>query len=192
MPTGCELKDGCVAVFDGTSGHVCFVERKIDDTHAIITESQYDENKSNWGNKTWERKYWDRRTVELKVGKATLSGVGKLIGFIYPPIRDIRTTRNSSKEQVEILEDFVNVRKSANGEITNVGCFCPVGIFDVLDSKKIDGYVWFKLDENAWVREGDWLVYYPEDSGELERLRKENAELKAAMNDVFEIIKRWL
>ena len=185
LPTGYELRDGCVAVFDGTSGHVCFVERKIDDTHAIITESQYDENKSNWGNKTWERKYWDRRTVELVVGKATLSGVGKLIGFIYPSIKDKRVQRNSN-EQVRITEDFVNVRREPEGQLTNEGCFCPLGLYNVLDSEEVNGFVWYKLDTGCWVREGSWLEHY-DPSGELERLIKENAELKAKLKRIEDI-----
>lgn len=186
LPKGYDLKEGSVAVFDGNAGHVLFVEEMIDKTHAIITESQYDDDKTlrNW-------KFWNRRTVELVVGKATLSGVGKLIGFIYPEIHDLRTHRNS-KEQVEITEDFVNVRKKPNGEVTNVGCYCPVGIFDVLDSKEDNGWIWYKLDENCWVREGTWLIHYPADSGELERLKIENARLKEDMADIYSIIERWL
>ena len=184
LPKGSKLRDGCVAVFDGNFGHVAFVERKIDDNHAIITESQYDDNKS-----LRNYKYWNRRTVELEVGKATLGGVGALIGFIYPSIKDIRTERKN-KPQIEITEEFVNVRTSANGEIKNVGCYCPMGIYDVLNSKTVDGFVWYKIDSKAWVREGSWLKYYGDD--ELARLKKENEQLKADMKNIEEIVKRWI
>ena len=182
LPTGTGLRDGCGAVFNGTMGHVCFVERKIDETHAIITESQYDSNKD-----LRNYKYWQKRTVELKVGKATLAGVGELLGFIYPTIKDIRTERKN-KPQIEITEEFVNVRTSANGDIKNVGAYCPMGIYDVLNTKEVDGWIWYKIDSKSWVREGDWLKYYPaEDS-----LKEENEQLKADMKKIEEIVKRWV
>ena len=185
LPKGYELRDGCGAVFDGKNGHVCFVERKIDETHAIITESQFDSDKD-----LRNYKYWNRRTVELKVGKATLSGVGELIGFIYPPIKDIRTERKN-KPQIEITEEFVNVRTSANGSIKSVGCYCPMGIYDVLDSKEIDGYLWYRIDKDCWVREGSWLNFYSGDD-ELTKLKKENYQLKADMKKIEEIIRKWV
>lgn len=182
LPTGDYIRDGCGAVFNGNYGHVCFVERKIDDTHAIITESQYDANKD-----LRNYKYWNKRTVELQVGKATLSGVGELIGFIYPPIKDIRTTRQN-KAQIEILEEYVNVRTSANGSIKVDGCYCPMGIYDVLNQKEVDGWIWYKIDSKSWVREGDWLKYYPEENS----LKEENEQLKADMKRIEEIVKRWI
>ena len=147
MPKGSEIKTGSVAVFDGNYGHVAFVERKIDSTHALISESNYDDNKSlrNW-------KYWRARIVELKVGKATLSGVGKLLGFIYLPINDIRVNRDKTKDQVSVIAEMINVRKSPSlsGE-PYTGTFCPLGIFNVLDKHDADGYTWYKLEEDNWI-----------------------------------------
>lgn len=180
LPKGYEIKDGCVAVFDGRYGHVCYVERKLDETSAIISESQYDSDKS-----LRNYKYWNKRTARLEVGKATLSGVGELIGFIYPDIKDIRTEKKS-KPQIEVLEDYVNVRSSAGGDIKNKGCYCPMGIYDVLNSKNVDGYMWYKIDSKCWVREGSWLKYYSDDD-ELTRLKKENDELKARLKKIEEI-----
>ena len=182
LPTGTELKSGCIGVFNGVAGHVLWVERKIDETHAIITESQFDSNKD-----LRNYKYWNRRKVELKVGKATLSGVGELLGFIYPNIKDIRTERKN-KPQIEITEEFVNVRTSANGDIKNVGAYCPMGIYDVLNTKEVDGFIWYKIDSKSWVREGEWLKYFPvQDS-----LKEENEQLKADMKRIEEIVRRWV
>ena len=182
LPKGDKLRDGCVAVFNGNYGHVCFCERKIDDTHAIITESQYDSDKD-----LRNYKYWNRRKVELEVGKATLSGVGELLGFIYPSIKDIRTERKN-KPQIEITEEFVNVRTSANGSIKVDGCYCPMGIYDVLNQKEVDGFVWYKIDSKCWVREGSWLKYY---SGDNE-LEKENEELKTTIKEINKLISKWI
>ena len=177
LPKGYELKSGCIGVFNGVAGHVLWVERKIDDTHAIITESQYDDDKT-----LRNYKYWNRRTVELEVGKATLGGVGALIGFIYPSIKDIRTERKN-KPQIEITEEFVNVRTSADGSVKNIGCYCPMGIYDVLNTKEVDGFVWYKIDSKSWVK------YYPVED---DSLKTENEQLKADMKKIEEIVRKWV
>lgn len=178
LPKGSKIRVGSIAVFNGSYGHVAIVERVVDSTHALISESQYDPDKT-----LRNYKYWQKRTVELVVGKATLSGVGELLGFIYLPIKDIRTSRND-KEQIEIIEEYVNVRTSANGTIKTEGCYLPMGIYNVLNSKEADGYVWYKIDSKAWVREGSWLKHYAAND--------EVGELKADMKKIYEIIKRWL
>lgn len=172
------LKTGSIAVFDGTYGHVAYVERVIDDTHAIISESQYDTNKS-----LRNYRYWQKREVELVIGKSTLNGVGALLGFIYLDIDDVRTTRNFSKEQIEVLEDMVNVRGLPNGEVVRKGCYAPLGIYDIKSKKVVDEYTWYELDKNCWVRQGGWIKYYPVDD-ELEKLKKENVELKNRLSEI--------
>ncbi len=171
FPKGKELKSGSIAVFDGNYGHVAFVEQKIDSNHALISQSQYDDNKS-----LRNYKYYESKVVELTVGKATLSGIGKLIGFIYLPIEDIRTSRNTLTDQIEIIEEMVNVRTEPNGDLLCQGCYAPTGIYNTTGSQKVEGYYWYKVEENAWIREGEWLKFYPgEEQSDLE---KENAELK--------------
>ena len=193
LPKGKELKTGSIAVFDGNYGHVAFVEQKIDSNHALISQSQYDDNKS-----LRNYKYYESREVELTVGKSTLSGIGPLIGFIYLPIQDIRTQRNTFVDQIEITEDMVNVRTEPNGDLLCQGCYAPTGVYNALESRKVDGYNWYKIEENAWIREGEWLKFY---SGvEQSDLEKENAELKeqvaelqtelAVANDQLDEIRR--
>jgi len=171
LPKGKELKTGCIAVFDGNFGHVAYVERKIDSTHAIISQSQYDSNKS-----LRNYKYFETRQVELVIGKSTLSGIGPLIGFIYAPIQDIRVDRDETKEQILIKEDMVNVRIEPNGEPYQTGCYAPMGYYDVLQIKNVEGYNWYCIEPNHWVREGSWLVHY--ELTDTEELMKEIAELK--------------
>lgn len=171
LPKGTELKTGSIAVFDGNYGHVAFVEQRLDSNHALISQSQYDDNKS-----LRNYKYYESRECELTIGKATLSGVGKLIGFIYLPINDIRTERDATRDQLLITEDMVNVRIEPNGELFQKGCFAPQGYYNVLQSRKVDEYNWYKVEENHWVREGSWLKFYPGIAEDV--LVKENRELK--------------
>lgn len=180
LAKGSELKAGSIACFDGNFGHVAYVERVIDKTHAVISQSQYDSNKS-----LRNYKYFETREVELVVGKATLSGVGELQGFIYAPINDIRVRRDSNKEQIEITQPMVNVRTAPNGYVYMNGCYCPMGIYNVL-SKQNDGtYTWYELEKDHWVREGEWLTYY--ELSDLASLKKENEELKRLLKEIHNL-----
>ena len=155
LPKGYDLKEGCIAVFDGNYGHVAFVEEVIDDTHAVISQSQYDSNKS-----LRNYKYWEKRTVKLVVGQTSMSGIGALIGYIYIPYKDIRVKRDSTQHQIEITESMVNVRKTPNGDVFCKGLYAPKGIFNVVNTEIVDGYKWFELEHEHWVREGEWLREY--------------------------------
>ena len=179
LKKGNVLKTGSIAVFDGIYGHVAYIERKIDDNHALISESQYDSNKS-----LRNYKYWQTRTVELTIGKATLSGVGNLLGFLYLDIDDIRVSRDYNKEQIEILEDKVNVRGTANGSIVRKGCYAPMGIYNILNKLEVDGYTWYELDKANWIRQGEWLTYYPIEDNEITKLKKENELLKSKLKEI--------
>lgn len=174
LKKGAEIRTGSIACFDGNYGHVAFVERKIDENHALISESQYDEDKS-----LRNYKYWQKRVVELEVGKATLSGVGELQGFLYLDIDDIRTSRND-REQIEILEDFVNVRTSPNGDLLCKGCYAPMGIYDVLNKEQVNGYWWYQVGD-GWIREGEWLKYYEPES-----------DLYADLREIKRLIEKWV
>lgn len=165
LPKGGEIRDGSIACFDGNYGHVAFVERRIDYNHALISESQYDDDKT-----LRNYKYWQKRIVELEVGKATLSGVGKLQGFLYLPIPDKRVETG-----IEVTEDYVNVRTAPEGEILMNGCYCPRGFYKPLEKVFVNGHQWFKLDTNAWVRDGEWLK---EENTEVEEMLKDFAAIK--------------
>lgn len=154
LPKGREIKEGGCLVFNGNAGHVCICEQKEDD-YIIVSQSQYDSNKSRR-----DYKYWESRKVYLTNGIPSMSGVGEYIGCLYPPIRDIRVKRDSTKHQIEITESMVNVRISPNGNIFCKGLYAPKGIFNVSNEEIVDGYKWFELEKNHWVREGEWLQEY--------------------------------
>ena len=89
-----------------------------------------------------------------------MSGIGALIGFIYPPYTDIRVKRDTSKHQIEITESMVNVRTSPNGDVFCKGLYAPKGIYNVSNAQIVDGYKWFELEPNHFVRDGEWLTEY--------------------------------
>lgn len=147
LPKGSVLREGAIAVFDGNCGHVAIVEKKINDHHAILSESNYDDDKSR---RDW--KYWQTRDTELIVGQSTISGVGPLIGYIYLDIDDKRVLRNGNKDQLRVNYDYINVRQGPGLDSPKYsGCFCPDGIYDILDTAEADGYTWYKLADNYWI-----------------------------------------
>lgn len=155
LPKGSKLTTGSVAVFDGNYGHVVFIERVIDSTHALISESNYDPDKTR---RDWM--YWRCRVVELIPGRATLSGVGALKGFIYLPINKIDVNENLKVDQLEVKGEYINVRKSPAGE-KHTGLFCPLGFYNVLEIAEAGGYTWYKLGDEYWVAEiPDESIYH--------------------------------
>lgn len=156
LPKGSELRTGSVAVFDGNYGHVAFVERKLDETHAIISESNYDDDKSR---RDWM--YWRAREVELKVGKATLSGVGKLLGFIYLPINKVDVPYDETKDQILVDCSMLNVRRGPSvNEDKYEGLYCPPGVYNVLNKAEADGYTWYKISSKSWVAGVEDVFYH--------------------------------
>ena len=155
LPKGYDLKEGAIGVCDGNFGHVFRVEEKINEKTCIISQSQYSSDKTRR-----DYMYFETRKVELVIGKSPMSGIGAFIGFVYTPFTDIRVKRDNTKHQIEITESMVNVRKTPNGDVFCKGLYCPKGIFNVVDTQIADGYKWFELEENHWVREGEWLKEY--------------------------------
>ena len=84
--------------------------------------------------------------------------------------------RDGSMEQVEVLVEQLRVRKEPNlkGEVLG---YAKKAIYNVLDKKETDGYLWFKIAENQWIatsEEQGWTKHYP--ATNYEKLYKEADE----------------
>ena len=176
LPKGYDLKTGSFACFEN---HVAYVERAITDRLCVLTDSRYDDNKSLRNDRYWRL----LENITLEVGKKpNISGIGKLIGFVYLPIKDVRTIRNESYEQIEILEELVNVRKAPEGEVRIEGCYAPMGMYNVLGKSLVNNKTWYQVDTDCWICEGGWLKHYP--LHDYDALVKENAELKERLKQI--------
>lgn len=153
LPTGSEPKLGSVACFssDGGSMHVIFIERINEDGSFLISDSRSDPDKSLRNERFWRLV----NNVHLKVGQQPggIGGVGTLLGFQYLPVNDLRVPRDPDRLQLEVFKKQLRCRSSygLNSPIVNEGCYVPVGIYNVLDTKEYDGYTWCKLEEDHWV-----------------------------------------
>ena len=68
--------------------------------------------------------------------------------------------RNNQVEQIEILVDNLNARSEPNTSSTSFG-YINKGIYNIVDKKDNEGYLWVKI-ENYWVATKDgWTDYYP-------------------------------
>lgn len=86
-------------------------------------------------------------------------------------------SRDNKKEQLEVIVSNLNARKEPNLSSEKLGII-QMGIYDVLDSIEVDGYIWKKI-ENFWIATQDgWVIYYPKEEATCE---KELNELKSKM-----------
>lgn len=187
---GTEPKVGGVLVWDGNGsgvsalGHVAIVERvikKVNSTTWKVLVSQ-----SAYGGYFWKKAEY---TISPNV---KTSGVGFVyLGCAYSPfITDRIVPRNTKRDQVEVLAELLNVRKSPNGEKYE-GRFCPTGLFNILALEDSGSYTWAKLDTSCWIALNDsdgWTkTYSVENEGEkIAELEKQITDLereKAALQE---------
>lgn len=205
LPTGNDPKAGSVAVFsnNGGSKHVAFVERVNDDGTVLITDSRYDDDKSLRNDRFWRMV----DNVVLKVGKIpTISGVGELLGFMYLPIKDLRVNRDSTISQLEIVKHGVRCRENygKNSAIVNEGCYVPLGIYDVLETREADGYIWCRVDDSSWIAHDDsWSNLYLVDTDDFDKeltrfvnmMKNEHSNyvaIKQGLSDIQVILERLM
>ena len=149
--TECDILDkpkaGTIVVFGGSGNHVAFIEDVLENGKCLITQSSYLKNKNNRG-----ESYWSKKEMFLNKGDV-ISGYGTVLGFIYVGVNDLRTKENKKKTQVKVTERLHRVRKGPGLEYNDfkVGCFAPVGIYNVEDIKEGNGYKWARLDTDCYI-----------------------------------------
>ena len=172
-------------------GHVAICERVLGQTSNgwKILVSQ-----SNYGGTFFETKEYT-----VKKGAKT-SGVGYVYnGCLHNPyINDARTSRDTTKNQVEVLANKLKVRTTANGDVLE-GRFVALGIYNVSEFKEAGDYLWAKLADDTWIATNDadgWTkTYYiekqtPTTDSDLEKQIEElKAQLETANNNITSLNK---
>lgn len=153
---GSEPKVGAIMVYGKSYGngygHVRVVE-EIKDNKIVYSAG----NESN---------LMAFKTIDIP----TITTTG-FLGYIYNPhVTEFNVqsvSRDTTKNQVEILADSLNVRDSANGNL--VGYYAKVGLYDVLAFETSGNYTYAKLADNVWIvlndKEG-WTKTYLKDTSD--------------------------
>ena len=87
-------------------------------------------------------------------------------GYNWKSVVERTTSRDKSKNQIEVNVDNLRCRKTPNGEILG---FIEKGIYNILDSQKNGDYVWYKIAESNWVAyDKSWAnLYFIKDKEDL-------------------------
>lgn len=171
---------GDIAVFDGTFGHVQFLE-----TDAMFSEySSGDPN--SFRNGKFEKK-------------------GNLLGFLHYPLKSVpNVDRNTSVNQIECTDESLRIRTkpNLNGEIVG---HVSKGFYNVLNTKDADGYKWYEISKDRWCANiGN--IYYPVEEdfvkqlenflnvtrAKISTLESENNDMRNDMKNITKIAERWL
>ncbi len=87
--------------------------------------------------------------------------------------------RNTSKDQLEVIVNNLNARSLPGLNASRLG-YVQLGIYDILDTKEVDGYIWKKI-ENFWIAtNSEWTIIYPKTNTcekELEALKANQPRL---------------
>lgn len=68
-------------------------------------------------------------------------------------------SRDETSDQIEVLINDLNARDNANGKVLGL---MPKGIYNVLEEKEANGYLWVRVSDNIWfaTKENDWTKRY--------------------------------
>ena len=172
---------GDIAVFDGEYGHVQFFE-----TEVMVSEySSGDPN--SFRVKKFERK-------------------GNLLGFLHYPYSPILPVeRNTSVNQIQTTDEQLRIRTAPSLEAEIVG-HVQLGYYNVLDTKKADGYTWYEIQKDRWCAdittnylpsdENDFVKqlekFLNDTKAKINALEDENKQMRADYAEVKNIAQRWI
>lgn len=114
--------------------------------------------------------------------------VGGLPEYVLSCPETIPTvSRDPNRNQIQVLTNEQNIRDNDN----NIVGVAQSGFYNVLSTKELNGYIWSEVKKNRFIADVEGrVVYLPSD--DVDAIKKENAELKQALKQINEIIKRWL
>ena len=155
---------GDIAVYDGTYGHVQFLE----------TDVMYSE-------------YRNGIETSFKNGKFGDYG-GTLLGFLHYPQELVRPVpRNTSVDQIQTTDISLRIRTkpSLSGDVVG---YVQLGYYNVYDKKENDGYTWYKLAKDRWCANVS-TIYLPSDETDvIKEIERVFIDMKSSIEQKDEII----
>lgn len=103
------------------------------------------------------------------------------------PVAPKPVKRDTSKHQVEVMATSLRVRTtpSTSGEVY---CIATQGLYNVLQQKDANGYVWDEIEKNRWIATNEkdgWTKDFPAESSlekEIEALQNKVTELNGTID----------
>jgi len=139
---------GDIAVYDGEYGHVQFME----------TAEMYSEYSNGDPNSFRNGKLSEYR--------------GKLLGFLHYPFETIQPVeRNPKVNQIKTTDEGLRIRLEPSLSAEIVG-YVQIGYYNVLATKKADGYTWYRIGEGRWCADVT-TEFLPKDDDDIIRQLEE-------------------
>ena len=172
---------GDIVVYDyGEYGHVLFMETDV------MTSEYRNGDKDSFRN--------------AKLGDFK----GNLLGYLHYPYSPLNPVdRDENHDQIQTTDESLRIRTepSLSGEIVG---HVQLGYYDVLDTRKADGYTWYQLADKRWCADVG-VIYLPSEEDFIKEFEKyvnnlkttiknikdENTDLKEDMNKIREVTLKW-
>ncbi len=166
-----EPAPGGIGVQEGKgnlAGHVYVFEKQIDDTTWLISESAYN------GTTFRTREITLTKSWDGKVGWGNNSNV-KYLGCIHNPAvivhdeDDPKVTdpvaKDTTKDQIKLTSSTLRVRIDGTLKAKVIGFCKKDAYYNFIETKKADGYTWYKIADNQWCADCGCFVIYKADTG---------------------------
>lgn len=132
---------GDIVVYDGTYGHVQFMETDV-------MYSEYSNGDPNsFRNGKFERK-------------------SNILGFLHYPYDPVEPVeRNVNVDQIQTTDIGLRIRTSPSLSGDIIG-HVKIGYYNVLDEKTKDGYTWYEIGKDRWCANIS-TIYLPSDNDDI-------------------------
>lgn len=123
--------------------------------------------------------------------KITVNSDG-ILGVLRPTIYIEQETtkigtpvsRDTTKDQVEVLVDNLNVRNGANTHAGKLG-YINKGIYNYISKTTDDKYTWYQIEDKVFIaNDGNWCKEYKKETTDIEKLQSEIQNLQAKVNEL--------
>ena len=97
--------------------------------------------------------------------------------------------RDPNVNQVEVLINNLNVRFKPSVKVQSLG-FAKKGFYNVIESCKSEGYLWYKIGTDNWIAYSDeWAKYYPKEETDYKKLYEEELEKNKLLETEISVLK---
>ena len=100
------------------------------------------------------------------------------------PLWSVKEDR--SRDQIEVLSFEQNVRNDSN----KILCKAEKGYYNVLDSKEMNGYLWYEVEKGKYIAQVDGRVAYrpPSNEATMDDLMRKIEELESKLDRIARVI----